>query len=80
MHLLFLGGGLWIIPLLTLAGSVIFLVGSLKVRKAGYEERDPNTGKYHKIDEKPPIYKSGRFIFSMALLVNDDMNGPALLR
>lgn len=73
MDLLFLGGGLWIIPLLTFIGSVIFFVGAWKVRKGGYEKYIDRgklvPGEWAKDDKKLPIYKSGRFIFAVALLV-----------
>ena len=63
-----LGGGLWIIPLLTFAGSMIFLYQAYKASKSnsttqlGDGRTLDNTGNV-------PIYKVGRFYFSVALFV-----------
>ena len=70
MNLLFLGGGLWIIPLLTLIGSLIFFYQSYKASKS-VSVRHPNSaGKPAFVsDENVPIYKVGVFKFAVALLV-----------
>lgn len=72
MNLLWLGGGLWIIPLLTFAGSIIFLYQSYKASKSNSTTQvKAGDGSYYTKDNtgNVPIYKIGRFYFAVALFV-----------
>lgn len=69
MDLSFLGGGLIVVPLITLVGAVIFFLVAMKSRKGGSEKyvKDPDglTGKWVKDGVKISLLKNGYFIFSM---------------
>lgn len=60
-----LGGGLWIIPLLTFIGGTIFLITAYKASRSGSTQQT-QTG-IQSSDQNVPIYKIGQFKFAMAL-------------
>ncbi len=63
-----LGGWLWIIPLLTLVGAIIYMVIAYKASKSGSQTQDLQKGVQYS-DENIPIYKLGQFKFSVALFI-----------
>lgn len=63
-----LGGGLVIIPLLTFAGGIIFLYQSYVASKSNSTRQDSSKGIIDNTGNVP-IYKIGRFYFSVALFV-----------
>jgi len=71
MNLLFLGGGLWIILVLTGGGGLWFLYQSYKASKSGTERLPNSSGKRpFQSDQNLPIWKTGgKFYFAVALLV-----------
>lgn len=71
MNLLFLGGGLWIILLLTGGGSLWFLYLSYKASKSGSERLPNSAGKpAFQSDKNLPIWKTGgKFYFAVALAI-----------
>lgn len=69
MNLLFLGGGLWIIPSLTLIGALIFLYQAYKASKSGSIVQPDSTKPAYESDENVPIYKVPRFYFAAALFI-----------
>lgn len=60
-----LGGGLWIIPLLTFLGAIIFLVIAVKASKSGSTIQTKEG--IQSSDQNVPFYKTGQFIFSVIL-------------
>lgn len=62
-----LGGGLFLIPLLTLAGAVVFGYQAYKASKSGSTITDQFGTK--ESDENVPLWNIGQFWFSVALVV-----------
>jgi hypothetical protein len=70
-------GGLFILPLLTLAGAAIFGYQAYKAHNSGFTQQVPIKDETGKIiggktiegDEKVPYFKIGQFWFSVALAV-----------
>lgn len=71
MQLLFLGGGLWIIPLLSFLGGSVFLYQSYRASKSGSEQQNSSVkGRGWQSDKNIPIHKTGgKFYFAVALYV-----------
>lgn len=73
MTLLFLGGGLWVIPLVTLLGGLVFLYQSYKASKSGSVTHASSvTGRKASeySDKNIPIHKTGgKFYFAVALFI-----------
>lgn len=63
-----LGGGLWIIPLLTLGGAAVFGYLGYKSSKSGstVQNRD---GSITESKENVPFYKTGFGVFSILLVI-----------
>lgn len=65
MNLLFLGGGLWIIPVLLFAAAAYFAVIAVKKSKSGSHYQDPKTGKYVDTPGGIPVTQIGQFWFAV---------------
>lgn len=63
MNLLFLGGGLWIIPALLFGGAIVFTVQSLLASKSGATKFNKDAGK------NVPFYKVPVFKYAAALWI-----------
>lgn len=63
MNLLFLGGGLWIIPVLLFGGAIIFSVQTYLAWKSGATKFGKD------IAGKAKLYKIAQFKFAVALWV-----------
>lgn len=64
-----LGGGLWIIPLLTSAGAVIFAILGYKSSKSGSHYLDRSSGKWVDTPGNIPFQKTGYGKFAIALVI-----------
>lgn len=62
-----LGGGLWIIPLITTIGTLWFGVLGYKSSKSGSGYNDQSTGKWVDTPGNIPFLKTGYGKFSVAL-------------
>lgn len=62
-------GGLWLIFVLPLLGSIPFFYTAYKASKSGSVTRDPKTMLEIQSDENVPIYKIPQFWFGVALVI-----------
>lgn len=63
MNTLWLGGGLWIIPLLIFGGAIIFSVQTYLAWKSGAKKFGKD------VSEKAKLYKIAQFKYAVALWV-----------
>lgn len=65
MTLLFLGGGLWIIPLALLGAAAWFGVIAVRKHQSGVNYQDQKTGKWLNTPGKIPYSQIGQFWFAV---------------
>lgn len=63
------GGGLWIIPILILGGTIFFGVLGLKASQSGSRRQNTATGEWIETPGNIPFHKTGYGKFAIALAI-----------